>query len=683
MSLPAAVPAFSTQIDDNWKVLGPSGGDVRVITFDPRDANRLYLGTLDGQVHTSMDGGRSWRLLVNLNKPGLILDQLFVDSRDSRLIYASGHRGTSPGGFFKSSDKGLTWKEATELKSEAIYSMAQSPVDPNMLLCGAASGLWASRDSGDSWEKIASETTPVNINSLAMDPRNISTIYAGTQYRPYKTNDGGRNWKLIRDGMIDDSDVFAITIDPRNPEHVISSACSGIYESFNSGERWSKIQGIPNQSRRTRDLLQHPTRPGTIYAATTEGFWRTTDGGKNWSLTTQRNLEVNSIAVHPELPDRVFIATNTHGVMASDDSGATFSPANADFSSRFTFSVVPDVHREGRLYAITLNIGTGGGYVFTSADAGRSWQPARDLDPNRVRPFVLRQDAADPNVIYLGTNVGIFRSLDRGGTWKPLVASEPGKNTAKAPVKRSAKSRGRLPAKKSSVKSAVAAAAGNPGLIPRLTGSVRSIQILPDGKGLLAGTDMGLYRSNDPAKGWEKLDLGVPDENIFALHVAPLRPETIWVGTAAAGVAVSHDGGLTWTRTGGAVDNVPVSSITSDPKRPDRIYVGTTQTFYLSRNGGDTWVRRGGNLPLGDYNSILINPENPDELLISSSLESDGGIYVSADAGDRWKRLDTNEMNLPSRRFWTIAQDPHNPHRIFAATHSSGVYAIERVAAKL
>ena len=62
------------------------------------------IGVLDGQIHTSADGSRSWRLLVNLNQPELIIDNLMVDSRDSKIIYASGHRHTAPGGFFRSTD---------------------------------------------------------------------------------------------------------------------------------------------------------------------------------------------------------------------------------------------------------------------------------------------------------------------------------------------------------------------------------------------------------------------------------------------------------------------------------------------------------------------------------------------------------------------------------------------------
>jgi hypothetical protein len=132
----------------NWQIMGPSGGDVRVITIDPKDKNHLFISTLDGQVHTSADAGRTWRLLVNLNKPELVLDQLLVDSRDSRVIYTSGHRHKAPGGFFKSTDGGATWKESKELKNESVHAMTQSSFDPNILMVGTVNGPWISRNSG-------------------------------------------------------------------------------------------------------------------------------------------------------------------------------------------------------------------------------------------------------------------------------------------------------------------------------------------------------------------------------------------------------------------------------------------------------------------------------------------------------------------------------------------------------
>lgn len=672
---PPEAAAFS-----DWQVVGPTGGDVRVVAIDPRDKNRLYISTLDGQIHTSGDAGKSWSLLVNLNKPELILDQLFVDARDSRIIHASGHRHKAPGGYFRSTDGGATWKESKELKNESIHAMTQSPTDPNIILAGTTHGVWMSKNSGADWDKVSSSTMPVNIDALAMDPRNTSTIYAGTWWRAYKTTDSGQNWRLIKNGMIDDSDVFAVTVNPRNPDYIVASACSGIYESQNGGEKWSKIQGIPSQSRRTRDIVQHPSLPGVIYAGTTEGFWMSANGGKSWALTTQRNLEINSIAVHPSEPNRVFIGTNNYGVMVSNDGGRSFSQTNDSFTSRFTYFVTPDIEQPDRLYAATHNTATGGGFFFVSSDSGRSWQQGRNLDVARVRTFTMKQDPSNPNLVYLGTNLGIFKSVDRGNSWAQLTAAKPVRSPAKKPaVKKAVKKTAAVTARSALASAAVEAA---PKLLPVLNEKVKVLEFLPGVKGgMLAGTDRGLYRTTDLNKGWEKLPFapGVND-NIFAIHVAAERPETIWAGTATSGVVVSRDNGKTWERSGGAVDNVPVSSITTDPKRPDYVYVGTIQTFYLSRDAGKSWTRRGGNLSLGNFTSILINPNNTDEIILSSSLDTDGGIYISTDAGNKWKRVDDKNMKLASRRFWAIAFDPRDPNRLFAATHSSGVYKIERSA---
>ncbi|MEP6900318.1 MAG: hypothetical protein ABJA66_01130, partial [Actinomycetota bacterium] len=220
----------------------------------------------------------------------------------------------------------------------------------------------------------------------------------------------------------------------------------------------------------------------------------------------------------------------------------------------------------------------------------------------------------------------------------------------------------------------------NPDFVAVLTEKVKVLAYTEDNKtGIFAGTDKGLYRSYDIAKGWEKLSFGEGvSDNIFAVYSAAQEPETIWVGTEKSGVIVSRDNGKTWQRISQIPQEVPISSITSDPKRPENIYIGTSQTFYMSRDGGKNWTRRGGNLPLGNYTSILINPNNTDEIFISSALESDGGIYYSKDAGSNWKRLDSKEMKLPSRRIWSMIFDPNNPSRIYAATHSSGIYRIDR-----
>src|SRR5829696_8837550 len=412
----------------SWEATGPLGGDVRSLVIDPQDARRLYFGTIDGQIYTSADGGDNWSLVAGFNRPGLLIDNIIVDPRDSNVIYVAAHRHKESGGFFKTTDGGRTWREAEQLKGDGIHALTQSPKNPDLLFAGTNRGVWRSSDAGDRWEQLNTSATPglINVESLAVDPRDSNVIYAGTWYLPYKSTDGGQTWGITKTGIIDDSDIFAIEIDDHNPDHVIASACSGIYETRNAGGTWRKVNGIPSQSRRTRSILQNPGRPETIYAGTTEGFWMSSNGGTDWKVTTNRqSFEVNAIAVHPTHPDVVYIGTNNYGVMVSHDGGRNFAPSNGGYSGRRAYAVVPDREKPGRVYATTINTATGGGYFYVSNDAGVTWQLSARNMPPRLIAYSILQDAGDGNIIYLGTNYGLYRSTDRGASWAPVTAPKP------------------------------------------------------------------------------------------------------------------------------------------------------------------------------------------------------------------------------------------------------------------
>ncbi|MBA3439059.1 MAG: hypothetical protein H0T92_04235, partial [Pyrinomonadaceae bacterium] len=418
----AARDADSSSDLMDWSVAGPMGGDVRSLVIDPQDSQRLYLGTLDGQIYSSTDGGQQWSRLAGFNRPGLYIDHIIVDPRSSQTIYVAAHRHKEPGGFFKTTDGGATWAESTELQAEALHSLTQASANPDILIVGTNRGVFRSSNAGDSWEQLATVATPglINIESLAIDPRNPDVIYAGTWYLPYKTIDGGKTWSVIKTGMIDDSDVFAIEIDELKPDHVLASACSGIYESHNAGNNWRKVNGIPSTSRRTRAIVQHPAVPNMIFAGTTEGFWRSTDGGDRWMLTTSKLIEINAIAVHPKNPQTIYIGTNNNGVMISRDGGKTFAPSNQGYSGRRAYSILPDREKPNRIYATTINTARGGGGFFVSNDGGVTWQPSMRKMPKDLSTYSILQDLRDSNILYLGTNLGVYYSLDRGASWSSV-----------------------------------------------------------------------------------------------------------------------------------------------------------------------------------------------------------------------------------------------------------------------
>jgi len=742
---------------NDWRTTGPPGGDVRALVVDPSDPDRFYFGTLDGQIYTSSDAGKQWQLLFNLGKPRLFVDNIIVDPRNSKVLYVAAHRHDLPGGFFKSTDGGLTWRENPQLRNEAIHSLAQSESDRDTLIAGTYTGIFRSDDAGETWKALPTKNVQglLHVESLAIDPRTNDTIYAGTFYLPYKSTDGGQTWKIIREGMIDDSDIFAIDIDPHDPNHIIASACSGIYESKTAGDNWRKVQGIPSQSRRTRAIMQHPSVAGLVFAGTTEGFWRSDKGGDadSWMVTTSRQLEINSIAVHPSRPDVVYIGTNNYGVMVSTDAGKSFTPTNGGFSGRFANAILADRETPNRIYASTINTATGGGFLFVSNDNGESWRPSMRSMPARLITYSIIQDTRDANIIYLGTNLGVYRSIDRGTSWSPVWAPTTPEKKKPAPKKGqtakgakpqpAAAARRRTPATKpdettleaqqaltalgynlgepdgkagASTTSAlkrfqtdrhlpvtgkldvitlaalgVSAGGGNGTATTAksdliIADAVHALVHTADAEtgqpGFLAATNSGLYRSFDPAKGWEKLSYGTMDPRTTCIATDVQHPETIWVGTPQSGLLVTRDSGKTWRQVDGIPRDVPVNVVAQDPQHPDRVYVGTKQAFFMSHDGGARWSRRGGDLPFGDFTSILINPRNGDEIFVGNAYqisETGGGVFRTTDGGMTWGRIDKNRR-LPSQRIWALAFDAHDQNVLFVGSHSAGVYVVPRMA---
>ena len=240
---------------------------------------------------------------------------------------------------------------------------------------GALDGVFRTRNGGDSWERIspASLAEVKNIESIAIDPKNPDVVYAGTWHLAWKTDDGGANWQHINKGMIDDSDVFSVIVDSTNSSVVYASACSGIYKSESAGDLFHKLQGIPFSARRTRVLKQDPNNPATVYAGTTEGLWKTIDGGKTWKHVTNSEIVVNDVLVDPRNSNRVLLATDRSGVLASDNGAQTFTASNHGYTHRYVSSILADQNDPNAILVGVVNDREWGG-VFSTRDGGQSWQ---------------------------------------------------------------------------------------------------------------------------------------------------------------------------------------------------------------------------------------------------------------------------------------------------------------------
>jgi len=588
-----------------WNSIGPAGGDARALASVQGDPNHLYLGSTNSWLYESMDQGASWHRLAKMDKADdLILDHIIVDATDAKTLFVAAWTLDNPGGgVWTSHDGGHTWSESEALHGQSIRAFAQAPSNPAMLFAGTLDGVYRSKDAGVSWTLISPpESKEIHeVESLAIDPTDPNIVYAGTWHLPWKTTDGGTNWHNIKDGVIDDSDVFSIIVDPVRPEIVFASACSGIYKSENSGELFKKIAGIPADARRTRVLKQDPQNPLTVYAGTTEGLYKSVDGGKKFKALTDSDVIVNDIFVDGSNADHVLLATDRSGVLVSNDAGASFASSNDGFSGRKVEALLVDRDNPARVYAGVVNDKRYGG-VFTSVDGGEHWdQLSRGLDERDV--FALAESA--DGTVLAGTSHGIF-VLDVGTEKKPTKTWKPSNVLANMLTRAATETHyGMRVNVEKKVKDKVRV----------MEGRVTAIDLSTDV--WLVSTMGGLYTSVDKAATWQ----GGPVMGTGVYLSVAARGRTL-AAARPDGVVVSQDAGLTW---------MPMS-IPSMLTRIHRVafsadgtlWLGAREGVYFTRDMGKTWlwIER---LPFRDVDDLYYDAERKQMLATSRSSDQ---IYM-------------------------------------------------------
>ncbi|HKT26250.1 MAG TPA: hypothetical protein VJR04_16700, partial [Terriglobales bacterium] len=398
-------------------MIGPDGGDVRSLSYDPQNPDRILLGTSSGQIFESRDRGASWTRYAHLGDgPDYVLDHIVFDPANSRRLYvAAWSIEHETGEVFRSNNGGKSFESLSGMRGKSIRSFAMAPSNSKVLVAGALDGVYRSQDGGDHWTRISPEGHKdiKNIESLAIDPKNPDVIYAGTWHLAWKTDDAGQNWHQIKNGVIDDSDVFSIIVDPQLPQTVYLSACSGIYKSTDAADLFKKAQGIPFSARRTRVLKQDPQHDNVVFAGTTEGLWKTEDAGATWHRVTAPNIIVNDVMIDPRDSTRVLLATDRSGVLVSTNNSASFSASNEGFAHRQVRALLADNKNPNVLYAGMVNDKEFGG-VFVSRDAGQRWsQLSSGLNGRDV--FTLAQD--ERGNLFAGTNAGLFKLATGAREW--------------------------------------------------------------------------------------------------------------------------------------------------------------------------------------------------------------------------------------------------------------------------
>jgi photosystem II stability/assembly factor-like uncharacterized protein len=566
-------------------------------------------------VFASTDEGSHWQLVSRIGSgQDDVITHIIIDPRDANRLYASTWTLYSGGGgVYRSDDGGRTWN-ITGLPHETVRALAQSPTNPDLLLAGALSGVYRSQDDGASWVKITPDNHPDlnRFDSVAFDPKDNNTIYAGTYHLPWKTSNGGKDWFPVVKGMIDDSDVMSIIVDPANSENVHATACSGIYHSTNAGTQWVKYQGIPNIFRRTQLIRMDPTDPNTLYAGTTSGLWKTVNE-KDFKRVTPGEWIINALIIDQKNPKKLIIGTEREGVQISNDGGATFTSANNGFQHHHVSDVAVDrEHPERALVVLTFDNDA----FMATKDGGNTW--------TTLGPGLKRTDVRH---VYAASN-GWWASLSKGGWSKydettnkwvrtGMYVADPVTTTVAA---KSTATKGKKPA------------ATKTTTVTKQTAPVLTAFLVNDmsfGAGeWYAATTGGVLVSKDKGATWKAASKD-PLTRKPSQSVEVSGNGNVWA-IAEKNLLYSADKGATWESqelSFASAGNLRLHQIDDST-----IFITTNMGLYGSKDAGKTWNRE-------EVRELSFQSVAGNGTAFVAALQKHG-LVASFNGGKSWQRMD-------------------------------------------
>ena len=495
----------SDNYGETWVTLTVGLTDTLVmdITFHPDDPDKMLVGTRDGNVFLSTDGGETWDWKAKVSSH---IERLYFNPFGAHEAWATtevldGTHYYPPHYLYKSEDPELgVWTPVSVHGGNVVRSLTFLS---DTIWSAGAEGF-TSTDGGASWSPVSTVGLQPgwreNTMAFAIDPGNPDVIYAGDLgHAMFKSSDGGATWSKMNEGL---------------------------------------AAVVP------RGLAITPTDPDTVYAETYAlGVLKSSNGGHSWrSLGIGKGGYRKPLAVDRGTPTRVYMGDQGSGfirLQISEDAGDTWREVTATLPVTWSgwkadvVEVAPHPNISGTIlaggrfllsYALS-DAGTERGAIYISDDYGEDWEYVGPTQP--ISGVVgLAYDAVDPNLVYAATSGnGLWKSADGGASWGQ-VTSFPG-----GPI--------------------ITSIAAHPD-VPK-TVYVRSEE--PPASGPT------LHISRDAGENWEELP---HCENCGGLLFAPPEREkpsyTLYAGPAwPYGLYSSTDEGYTWEQ----VEGVPTTDIYS------------------------------------------------------------------------------------------------------------------------
>ena len=419
----------------------------------------------EGELWRTEDAGATWQMVSrdrNINFRPFYYADLRADPRNPNVVY------TLSGGLGKSEDGGRTFRTIGQGVHGDHQAMWIDPTDPDYIVEGSDGGWQISYDAGRNWDvpNTVAFTQFYHVNYDMEKPYNLCGGLQdnGHWCGPSRTlsNEGNRKnaWVTISGG-----DGFFAVPDLARPWLVYSASQGGniVLTDLRTGDQRS-IHPDPNRVGSAGDALEShkyrfnwnapialsPQNPGTVYFGGNFLF-RSTNYGQSWDVispdlsTNDKTKQKSSggdivtdntaaefhstlltIAPSPKDANVIWAGTDDGNVQVTRDGGKTWTntarnlpglPPNAWIS---TIDASPHDAATAFVAASHWQTGDYTPYAYMTTDYGQTWRRITGNLPGRGWVHVVRQDPRNANLLYLGTEFGIFASWDRGGRWHSL-----------------------------------------------------------------------------------------------------------------------------------------------------------------------------------------------------------------------------------------------------------------------
>ncbi|WP_196891531.1 T9SS type A sorting domain-containing protein [Aureivirga marina] len=585
--------------DNDWVSLGPNEipestvtfyaglGRLNVVTFDPSNANVLWVGSPGGGIWKSEDQGATW-ISKGDTVTNLGVSDIAVDPNNSDIIYVA--TGDFDGmqnrsfGVLKSTDGGETWN-LTGLNFDVTqdFLVAHIVIDPNnsnILFATTNTAIYKSTDAGANW--TSKETTSGGFNDILFKKGDASIMFATSNSGSfYSSADSGETWDESTQNF--GSGRLDIALTENDSNFIFAITSNDFYKSSNGGVSWSTVNPpdeFNTQGNYNQTVTIAPNNKNLILVGGVNGH-RSMDGGANWEVYLNGYWTPSDpfFYVHSDHHDLKFLPGSNTTVFSANDGGLN----KGDITSS-----TPWVDLSGGL-AITQY------YKLAVTPQNKDFilAGAQDNDVTQYNgnDWINRNYGTDgveavwnysnSNVAWTCSQFGYVERTTNGWATDPQVLNTPFGNSFVWPL-----------------------------------------EIHPTIPTILFGGFSNIYKSTNSGTSWT--NLSSPTFGVKVLTIAPSNPNIIYIASNT-NLYRTTNGGSSWQTITQPSDN-RITSIAVNSTNPNEVYItysGYTagEKVYKSTNSGGSWTNISGSLPNIPMHKILYETGGNGNLYLGTDVK--------------------------------------------------------------